>query len=209
MRQLRTNKQFPEDGFRINVSKPEMAKLLYTCYVSTVDERGRQFKYDDHVNDVIWQVAETLTIPSHRFGILMTGPCGNGKTTMMYAIRKVIHYLAAKQSSVLFPRYRTEIPILSAKEIVNGIVINGQNYRHIDILMIDDLGHEPTEVMRYGMIHTPIIDLLESRYARQKYTIVTTNLREEEIRPKYGNRIADRFCEMMHTIKFDGDTYRD
>ena len=43
------------------------------------------------------------------------------------------------------------------------------------MIIIDDLGEEPKEVMVYGMIHTPIIDLLSERYANQLMTIVTTN----------------------------------
>lgn len=76
------------------------------------------------------------------------------------------------------------------------------------MLAIDDLGCEPLEVQCYGNIYTPVIDLLTRRYDRQLFTIVTTNLTPQEIRPRYGDRIADRFNEMMRCIIFKNDSFR-
>lgn len=86
---------------------------------------------------------------------------------------------------------------------------SGKNYMNNDVLMIDDLGHEPTEVISYGMVFTPIVDLLERRYARQKFTIISTNLNPDEIRPKYKNRLADRFNEWMHIVQFNNSSFRE
>ena len=44
------------------------------------------------------------------------------------------------------------------------------------MLAIDDLGTEPVEVMDYGNIITPVINLLTKRYEAHLFTIVTTNL---------------------------------
>lgn len=59
-------------------------------------------------------------------------------------------------------------------------------------LAIDDLGTEPVEVMDYGNIITPVINLLTKRYEAHLFTIVTTNLDPKEIHKRYGDRIADR-----------------
>ena len=67
---------------------------------------------------------------------------------------------------------------------------------------------EPTEVVEYGNVLNPIIDLIEYRYLRQLFTLVTTNLTAEQIRKKYGNRIADRFNEMLEVIVFKNQSYR-
>lgn len=210
IRRLLKDRQFPQDGFRINVPTEEMAQLLYNCYVAHVIERGRHFIASDDLERRIWQVAEMLTLPTYRFGLMLTGGCGNGKTTMMRAIRTAVHDLYVSRNSAFcaFPGFRTEIPLVSAKEMVGQILEERKTYASTDILMIDDLGHEPVEVMRYGMIHTPIVDLLEARYARQKYTIISTNLKISEIRPRYMNRLADRFNEMMHFVEFEDGTYR-
>ena len=46
----------------------------------------------------------------------------------------------------------------------------------VDVLGIDDLGTEPSEVSDYGNVYTPVIDLLTKRYEEQLFTIITTNL---------------------------------
>ena len=76
------------------------------------------------------------------------------------------------------------------------------------MMIIDDLGEEPREVMVYGMIHTPIIDIISERYAKQRMTIVTTNLETDDLKEKYGPRIYDRFQEMLTPIVFENESYR-
>lgn len=83
------------------------------------------------------------------------------------------------------------------------------------MLAIDDLGTEPTEVLDYGNVLSPVIDVIEHRYNKQLFTFITTNLvanSEDEkittIRKKYGVRIADRFNEMLHVIIFKDISYR-
>ena len=46
----------------------------------------------------------------------------------------------------------------------------------IDVLGLDDLGTEQSEVLDYGNVYTPVIDLLTKRYVEQFFTIITTNL---------------------------------
>ena len=76
------------------------------------------------------------------------------------------------------------------------------------MLAIDDLGTEPVEVLDYGNVLYPIVDLLTRRYDRQLFTVITTNLTSEEIRAKYGERIADRLNEMMTKIVFRDSSFR-
>jgi len=75
------------------------------------------------------------------------------------------------------------------------------------MLTIDDLGTEPVEVMDYGNIMTPVIDLLTKRYEAQLFTIVTTILAPKDIHKRYGDRIDDRLNEMMAKIVYRDSTY--
>ncbi len=209
MRQLRQELLYPRGSFRIDLPFEQVATLLLNCYVETVRGRNRVFVHDEHTELQIIEIAKVLTTHSHKFGIVLSGPCGNGKTTMLYAIRTLIHYLFSKRHLCLPTGISTEIPIVSAKNIIDDVMsLDKLSYRRHDILMIDDLGHEPTEIINYGMVYTPIVDLLEARYERMKYTIISTNLAPEDIRPKYKNRLADRFNEMMHFVDFTGESYR-
>ena len=55
------------------------------------------------------------------------------------------------------------------------------------LLILDDLG---TEKKVYGEEIIP--QILYLRYARGQYTAITTNLNFEQLRARYGERIADR-----------------
>ena len=99
------------------------------------------------------------------------------------------------------------IQIVDAKYIAYLCKNNYESYRKlisVDMLGIDDLGTEPSEVMDYGNV----IDLLTKRYEEQLFTIITTNLTPQQIREHYGDRIADRLNEMVKKIVFNNATYR-
>ena len=103
------------------------------------------------------------------------------------------------------------IQIVDAKYIAYLCKNNYESYRKlisVDMLGIDDLGTEPSEVMDYGNVYTPVIDLLTKRYEEQLFTIITTNLIPQQIREHYGDRIADRLNEMVKKIVFNNATYR-
>ena len=88
---------------------------------------------------------------------------------------------------------------------------NYEAYRkliNVDMLGIDDLGTEPSELLDYGNIYTPVIHLLTKRYEEQLFTIITTSLTPQQIREHYGDRIADRLNEMVKKIVFNNATYR-
>lgn len=210
MLHLQTHQSFPKEGLQLRISDEQLAKILFTCYISIVQQRNRDFIRTPELEDCVWNLSRVLTTPSHRFGILLHGNCGNGKTTMLYALRRTLFHLL-RISPQVFPKninLFSGVDVISAKGVLEGMVYSNHEYMHQDILMIDDLGHEPTEVMHYGMIHTPIIDLLEKRYARQKVTILSSNLTLEQIAAKYRNRIADRLEEMMFDIEFAGGSFR-
>ena len=55
---------------------------------------------------------------------------------------------------------------------------------------------------------TPVIDLISYRYNRMLFTMVTTNLTPAQIRATYGDRIADRFNEMMLILPYKNPSFR-
>ena len=100
---------------------------------------------------------------------------------------------------------------MTAKDIVTLYRTNFKAWRDLancTMLAIDDLGCEPTEIMDFGNVSNPIIDLLSIRYEEQLFTIISTNFKASDIRTKYGDRIADRLNEMVERIYFDNDSYR-
>ena len=89
--------------------------------------------------------------------------------------------------------------------------VNGVNWRNVmlyQIMIVDDLGTEPREVMEFGNVYTPLIDLITRRYEEQLYTIFTTNLTPAQLKEKYGKRIVDSLNEMVKKVVFENESYR-
>ena len=81
-------------------------------------------------------------------------------------------------------------------------------YRNVALLAIDDLGMEPERIVKYGQVCDPISELIAYRYECRLFTIVTTNLPSGDIRPRYGDRTADRVNHMMHVVVMPDFNFR-
>lgn len=191
----------------------DLSNALYASYRAEVSLRGNKLHLDEATKAHIKAAAEWLADGSDKFGLMLQGSYGNGKTTLMLAICRLINYLYDSALS----SQRKSIRIIEAKDIarLGSREETRQSYESLfgeDLLAIDDLGEEPAEVICYGMAYTPVRDLILERYNRQKFTIVSTNLINTKASPQladhYGERVVDRFREMMKIIVFKNDSYR-
>lgn len=181
---------------------------LTVAVKAEVEFRRMAFVESDALRQQIDRMASWLTGKDSKFGLLLCGECGNGKTTLVKAFRSLLNTLHLRND------WRNEtwgMEMLNAKDITRLCKDNWREWQRlcrVPMLAIDDLGTEPTEIMDYGNTLNPVIDLLAKRYDEQLFTIITTNLTPEQIHAKYGARIADRFNEMMERIIFTNGTYR-
>lgn len=192
--------------FKFPMTEEQAVDILTAAYQAEVEYRRRQFVSDKDTNDNIAKFAKFLTVDTSKFGIMFSGVCGNGKTTLLFAFQNVLNYLV--DCGLLEDNCR--ISIIDAKEVLPYAkdIKKFSQLRSCDMLAIEDMGREPLETLDYGNVLNPVIDLLEYRYNQQLFTAITTNLTPKEIREKYGNRIADRFNEMFDNIIFGNGTYR-
>jgi DNA replication protein DnaC len=194
--------------FRLPMTSVQAYSMLRAFYRAEVIYRNREFVEDEFTTMVLQRLADALTVGS-KFGLLMCGSCGNGKTTCINAIRELIVWL--KQADYL-PDSQPGLVIHSAKDLARLAGSNEDKFRqtcYLPMLAIDDIGEEPREVVSYGNVHNPIIDLLERRYADQLPTFATTNLTPDGVSKKYGERIRDRLFEMFDVLAFDNtNSYR-
>ena len=195
-------------SFKLPMTVDEAEAYIRGAFEAQVELRGGTVEYDEMTTKNLRLVAETLAGDSHKFGLLLAGTCGNGKTTTMRAVQYVVKLL----NNTYYNRSGQRIGnrLLEAKEITGLSDKDGQLtvYKTVPVLFLDDLGREPTEVLKYGNVTSPITELLEYRYNQRLTTIVTTNLEPSEIREKYGDRIADRFNEMFALVSYTGVSYR-
>lgn len=137
-------------------------------------------------------------------GILLSGPVGCGKTSLMFLMRFFLpfenRYIVKSCRDISFEFIKDGYPIISK--------YSHQSFRNSHPLTycLDDLGTE-NNLKHYGNECNIMAEILLSRYdlfiCRRLLTHITTNLSASEIESLYGNRIRSRMRELFNLIAFD------
>lgn len=184
-----------------------VCQMLYKCYVAEIQKRGIEPVADQRTQANVAKVAKWLT-GEHKTGLLMYGSqCGTGKSTMARAVCNLIGLLYDSCIST----ERKVVYRVTAIDLAKMYGESYEKYRNMvnqELLFIDDMGTEPTSLKIYGNEFSPVTELLYKRYDNLKWTIVTSNLDDNTIRERYGERIDDRIREMFDKIHFQGKSYR-
>ena len=140
-------------------------------------------------------------------GILLSGPIGCGKTSIMHLIRP-------------FANPWSDYKIKTCREISFEFAKNGfdainkytqkQNYQsRLSGYCFDDLGAEQ-QIKHFGNDCNVIAEVLISRYEQfvvnNSITHLTSNLSASEIEMLYGNRLRSRMRKMFNLISFNKET---
>ena len=158
----------------------------------------------------VWKNDEYNTLRlDYNKGLCFFGTLGLGKSITMRAMQQYMNYLKRRD----FKDPRLGMWMLSASELANKFAIDGQPAiipYSVDNLCVDELGREPLPASNYGTKMNVLQFLFQLRYDKRRtfFTHITTNLTMEEIAPKYGDYIADRFLEMFNFIEFKGKSLR-
>lgn len=137
-------------------------------------------------------------------GILLSGPIGCGKTSIMHLIRP----FAIKASDYKIKTCR-EIAFEFAKqgyEALQSYTHKSNNQSRLSGYCFDDLGAEQ-QIKHFGNDCNVMAEVLISRYEHfvenKSITHITTNLSASEIEKLYGNRLRSRMRNMFNLITFD------
>ncbi len=187
----------------------DFAKILIYLEVKGKLLFGRNFKIHKEDHELLLKLTSYF-IQDHEYclklgidtnkGLLLSGPVGCGKTTMM---RLLPHLVPHKRKFHIVP----------ARNIVFGF--NAIGYKMIEDYCdnkdycFDDLGVEHTGT-HYGKDCNVLGEILISRYDLFKEkgikTHCTTNLNAEEIQERYGERVRSRMRELFNLVGFEASS---
>lgn len=141
-------------------------------------------------------------------GILLTGPVGCGKTTLMHLMKFIIQVPA--QNFIVKPCRDISFEFIEDGYAVIHRYSKGSLYQHNQKpFCFDDLGTE-SSLKYYGNECNVMAEILLSRYdlfiSNNLITHLTTNLSASEIEETYGNRIRSRLREMFNLVAFSRDS---
>ncbi len=151
-------------------------------------------------------IAEELGISLNK-GILLSGPVGSGKTSLM----NLLGLLTEEKSRHTMKSCRN----ISFEFIKDGYDVIHRYSSHCftnsrpRAVCFDDLGSEKS-LKYYGNQCNVMAEILLSRYdlfiKRGMITHITTNLGAKDIESAYGGRIRSRLREMFNLIAFDSNS---
>ncbi len=139
-------------------------------------------------------------------GIMLTGPVGCGKTSLLNLMRYFIPpecRFSIKPCREIAHAYTEE-----GYQVIQRYTRQSYNPYNQDpvTFCFDDLGLEETLVQYYGNNCNAMSEILLSRYDQfihhDMKTHITTNLSAQEIQDSYGVRVRSRCREMFNLIAF-------
>lgn len=191
----------------------EEYKLLISQSANTILEKRReriQFAIDELNTPIIDQLYLYLT-SNNQFsgdlnkGIMLVGKYGCGKTLIMQAFSEmyntIIHSLHIQRPLLKFFKSSELVDILKDKPI--------KGFSRLP-LIIDEFGREPKQIMSFGNLRSPMIELLCERYETGVWTHGTSNFTLDTLcsENQYGKMTGDRLRTMFNFIELKGESRR-
>ena len=161
---------------------------------------------------LVYFIQDQQTAPSLnlnlRKGILLTGPIGCGKTSLMMLMRAFLpdhrRHILKSTRAISLEFQEDGYPVIQRYSTQSFHQRGGEN--HPKIYCFDDLGVEQP-LKHYGNQCNIMAEILLSRYDlfvhHRMMTHLTTNLSASEIEQAYGNRVRSRMREMFNLVAFD------
>jgi energy-coupling factor transporter ATP-binding protein EcfA2 len=201
-----------------NTTKPtyNYPEIINWLQAKGTELYGNHFKIQETDHPIVYkliayflkdqQTCNQLNINLEK-GILLTGPIGCGKTTLMSLMKHLAQ--ADNKFSVKPCREISFEFIQDGYQIIHKYSIGKLYQSEPRTYCFDDLGTE-NNLKYYGNECNVMAEILLSRYdlfiSKKLQTHIATNLSANEIETHYGNRVRSRLRKMVNLIAFDKTT---
>lgn len=194
-----------------NIEKENFSTFSLEKYSNEVDEEKYNSKVSPrdnikNIKNICEEFVKDFDNPNGK-NLLFTGNTGLGKTFLSNCIA----YELLKQGKTVL--YQTAPVMLDTiidyrfgKQNINNMFI--ENLLNVDLLIIDDLGTETMNNMKF----TELFNIINTRILNQNHkitkTIISTNLSLSNIFSIYEERLGSRFVGHYNICRFFGDDIR-
>lgn len=140
-------------------------------------------------------------------GIMLSGPIGCGKTSLMHLIKPFMY--SKNDYKIITTRHISFEFAKSGYDSLAQYTLKSPQQNRLSGYCFDDLGAEQ-QIKHFGNDCNVMAEILTSRYEHfvenKAITHITTNLSASEIEKAYGNRVRSRLRQMFNLIAFDKNT---
>ena len=162
----------------------EDREIIYKLCLYFIRDKARCSQYDMDIDK----------------GILLSGPVGCGKTSLMKLMKHLVPHLRPYE-------------VIPCRNIVFSFNHIGyktiEDYGNTQFFCFDDLGVEPTG-RHFGKDCNVMGEILLSRFDlflnHKRKTHATTNLNAQELEERYGERVRSRMRQLFNLVAFDKES---
>lgn len=184
------------ENFNINLFSNEVNKEKY----------GSNISPKENMKDIVSSCLRFIDTFDDSAGknLLFSGGTGLGKT---YLSNAIVSKLLEKGYTVLYQTAPVMLDTLISKMFKNDSTFS-ENLLNVDLLVIDDLGTETMNSMKFTELYKIINTRLLNQNGKITKTIISTNLDLQGLYNTYDERLVSRFIGHYDIYRFFGDDIR-
>lgn len=184
------------ENFNINLFSNEINKEKYGSNISPRENM-------EDIKASCLKFIENFDDPDGK-NLLFSGSTGLGKT---YLSNAIVSKLLEKGYTVLYQTAPVMLDTLISKMFKNDSSFS-ENLLNVDLLVIDDLGTETMNSMKFTELYKIINTRLLNQNGKITKTIISTNLDLQGLYNTYDERLVSRFIGHYDIYRFFGDDIR-